>query len=201
VRRLVPRGKAPLGLAGFLAIPIFFASLMAVSLAIEKPRVVEWSRSGGRIARIFHDPSSSTEARIWLFALVAPLLLVAAGWAASFVPFGFYITCVAAVIDGFALTIRLHRWQVHHTARFPYGEDLLPDSTTSSSLARGEWEKDAADTVRSLFHYTIGLAIASALIALFLAYRRRHGRVSAPVGLSAGSELQQTGGAPTTTGV
>jgi hypothetical protein len=199
VRRLVPRTKAPLGLAGFLAIPIFFASLMAVSLAIEKPRVVEWSRPGGRIARIFHDPSSSTEARIWLLALVAPLLLVAAGWLASFVPFGFYVTCVAAVIDGLALTIRLHRWQVHHTARFPYGEDLLPDSTTSSSLARGEWEKDAADTVRSLFHYTIGLAIAAALIALFLAYRRRHGRFSAP--LPAGSELQQTGGAPTTTGV
>jgi hypothetical protein len=199
VRRLVPRAKAPLGLAGFLAIPIFFASLMAVSLAIEKPRVVEWSRPGGRIARIFHDPSSSTEARIWLFALVAPLLLVAAGWLASFVPYGFYLTCIAAVIDGFALTIRLHRWQVHHTARFPYGEDLLPDSTTSSSLAHGEWEKDAADTVRSLFHYTIGLAIAAALIALFLAYRRRHGRVAAP--LAAGSELQQTGGAPTTTGV
>jgi hypothetical protein len=199
VRRLVPRAKAPLGLAGFLAIPIFFASLMAVSLAIEKPRVVEWSRPGGRIARIFHDPSSSTEARIWLFALVAPLLLVTAGWLASFVPYGFYLTCIAAVIDGFALTIRLHRWQVHHTARFPYGEDLLPDSTTSSSLAHGEWEKDAADTVRSLFHYTIGLAIAAALIALFLAYRRRHGRVAAP--LAAGSELQQTGGAPTTTGV
>ena len=200
MRRFVPRAKAPLGLAGFLAIPIFFASLMAVSLAIEKPRVVEWSRPGGRIARVFHNASSSTEARIWLFALVAPLLLVAAGWLASFVPYGLYLTCLAAVIDGFALTIRLHRWQVHHASRFPYGEDLLPDSTTSSSLARGEWEKDAADTVRSLFHYTIGLAIAAALIALFLAYRRRRGRVAAPAGI-AGSELQQTGGAPTTTGV
>ena len=201
MRRLVPQAKAPLGLAGFLAIPIFFASLMAVSLAIEKPRVVEWSRPGGRIARIFHNPSSPTEARIWLFALVAPLLLVAAGWLASFIPYGLYLTCIAAVIDGFALTIRLHRWQVHHAARFPYGEDLLPDSTTSSSLAHGEWEKDAADTVRSLFHYTIGLAIAAALIALFLAYRRRHGRVSAPAGLAPGSELQQTGGAPTATGL
>jgi uncharacterized protein involved in response to NO len=201
VRRLVPPAKAPLGLAGFLAIPIFFASLMAVSLAIEKPRVVEWSRPGGRIARVFHDPTSSTEARIWLFALVAPLLLVAAGWVASFIPYGFYLTCVAAVIDGFALTIRLHRWQVHHTARYPYGADLLPDSTTSSSLARGEWEQDAADTVRSLFHYTIGLAIAAALIALFLAYRRRHGRAQAQTPLGAGAELQQTGGAPTTTGL
>jgi hypothetical protein len=201
VRRLVPAAKAPLGLAGFLAIPIFFASLMAASLALEKPRVVEWSRPGGRIARIFHDPTSSTEARIWLFALVAPLLLIAAGWLASFIPYGFYLTCIAAVIDGFALTIRLHRWQVHHTARFPYGEDLLPDSTTSSSLARGEWEQDAADTVRSLFHYTIGLAIAAALIALFLAYRRRRGRDRAPVVLGTGSELQQTGGAPTATGL
>ena len=201
MKRLVPRVKAPLGLAGFLAIPIFFASLMAVSLAIEKPRVIEWSRPDGRIARIFHDASSSTEARIWLLALVPPLLLVLTGWIASFVPYGVYLTCVAAVIDGFALTIRLHRWQVHHAARFPHGEDLLPDYTTSSSLAHGEWEKDAADTVRSLFHYTVGLAIAAALIALFLAYRRRHGRAHAPLAVGAGSEVQQTGGAPTTSGL
>jgi hypothetical protein len=86
--------------------------------------------------------------------------------------------------------------ELHHTARFRNGEDLLADQTTSSSLARGEWEHDAAQTVRSLVHYTIGLAIVAALIALFLRYRRRSGPV--PTGHS---ELQQTGGAPTTSGL
>jgi hypothetical protein len=198
VKRLTPPTKAPLALAGFLALPIFFASLMAASLALEKPRVVEWSRPGGHIARIFHAPSGSNEARIWLAALVPPLVLVLAGFVASFIPHGFYVTCGSAIIVGLALLPRLHVWQLHHTLRFPYGEDLLADQTTSSSLARGEWEKDAADTVRSLVHYTIGLAIAAAVIGLFLAYRRRQNR---PAPITGGSELQQTGGAPTATGL
>lgn len=199
MKRYRPPTKAPLALAAFLALPIFFASLMASSLALEKPRVVEWSRPHGHLARIFHEPTGSNEARIWLAALVPPLVLVLIGWGASFVPHGFYVSCGAAIVVGLALFPRLDRWQLHHTLRFPYGEDLLPDSTTSSSLARGEWEKDAADTVRSLVHYTIGLAIAAALIALFLAYRRRRGR---PAPLAVGSsELQQTGGAPTATGL
>lgn len=198
MKRLTPPTKAPLAIAGFLALPIFFASLMASSLALEKPHVVEWSRPHGHIARIFHPASPSNEARIWLAALVPPLVLVLIGWGVSFVPHGFYLSCGAAIAVGLALFPRLHRWQLHHTLRFPYGEDLLPDSTTSSSLARGEWEKDAADTVRSLVHYTIGLAIAAALISLFLAYRRRRSR---PAPLVGGSELQQTGGAPTATGL
>lgn len=198
MKRLTPPTKAPFALAGFLALPIFFASLMAASLALEKPRVVEWSRPGGHIARIFHVPSGSNEARIWLAALVPPLVLVLAGFAASFIPHGFYVTCASAIVVGLALLPRLHRWQLHHTLRFPYGEDLLADQTTSSSLARGEWEKDAADTVRSLVHYTIGLAIAAALIGLFLAYRRRRNR---PSPITGAMELQQTGGAPTATGL
>jgi hypothetical protein len=190
------RSRAPLGLAGFLALPVFFAALMAASLAIEKPRVVEWSRPGGHLARIFHDPTGSNEVRIWLLALVPPLLLVAAGWIASYIPYGLYLTCVAAIVDAVALTLRLHRWEVHHTARFPYGEDLLADQTNSSSLTRGEWEHDAAQTVRSFEHYTIGLALAAAAIAVFLSVRRRR----APV-LGVPSATQQTGGAPTSTAI
>jgi hypothetical protein len=173
---------------------VLFASLMAVSLAIEKPRVVEWSRPGGHLARIFHDPTTSNEVRIWLLAVVAPLLLVAAGWVASYFPYGVYLTCVAAVVDALAVTLRLNRWELHHTARFPYGEDLLADQTNSSSLQRGEWEHDAAETARSLAHYTIGLAVAAAAIALFLALRRKREPVRGLI-----RELE-TGGAPTITG-
>jgi hypothetical protein len=172
VRRLIPSSKAALGLAGFLALPIFFASLMAASLAVEKARVVEWKHGTG-IARIWHNPTAATEAKIWLLAFVPPLLLVAFSWLAAHFPYAIYATCVAACVEALALTVRLHRWEVHHTARFAYGEDLLADQTTSSSLQRGEWEKDAADTARSLVHYTIGLAIGAAAIALFLTYRRR----------------------------
>jgi hypothetical protein len=192
VRRLIPQSKAALALAGFLALPVFFASLMAASLAIEKARVVEWRTPHG-IARIWHDPTGSTEARIWLLALVPPLLLMLVAWIASHFPYALYVTCAAACVDALLLTVRLNRWELHHTARFAYGEDLLADQTTSSSLQRGEWEHDAAETVRSLVHYTIGLALAAALIATYLVVRRR--RAPAPLGTG---ELQQTGGAPTT---
>ncbi len=194
MKRLVPTSKAPLALAAFLALPVFFASLMAATLAVEKARVVEWTR-GDHLARTWHNPTGSTEARIWLLALVPPLLLVLAGWILAHFPYAIYATCAAACVDALALTVRLHRWQVHHTARFAYGEDLIADPTTSSSLARGEWERDAAHTVRSLVHYTVGLALAAALIATFLTIRQRRGPVQ-----TRSSELQQTGGAPTVTG-
>jgi hypothetical protein len=172
VKRLIPRSKAALGLGGFLALPVFFASLMASSLAIEKARVVEWNHGTG-IARIWHEPTGSTEAKIWLLAFVPPLALVAVSWIAAHFPYGIYVTCAAACVVALGLTVRLHTWEVHHTARFAYGEDLLADQTTSSSLSRGEWEADAAATVRSLVHYTIGLAITAAAIMLYLTYRRR----------------------------
>jgi hypothetical protein len=195
VRRLVPERKAPLALAGFLALPIFFASLMAVSLAIEKAQSFEWTRHG-RLIRVFHAPAGSLEAKIWLLALVPPLLLVLVGWGSSFVPYGLYVTCLASVVDALLLTVRLGRWERHHTARFPFGEDMIPDSSTSSLTTRGQWEHQAADTVRSLVHYTIGLALAATIILVFLLVRGRRGTVP-----TSGTELQQTGTAPTTSGL
>jgi hypothetical protein len=194
VRRFVPRRKAPFALAGFLALPIFFASLMAVSLAIEKAHAYEWMRHG-RLFRVYHQPIASLEVKIWLLALVPPLLLVVVGWAASFFPYGLYVTCLAAVVDALLLTVRLGRWERHHTARFPFGEDLIPDSSTSSLTSRGQWEHEAAGTVRSLVHYAIGLALAATIILVLRAVRGRRG-TTAP---AAGAELQQTGTAPTAT--
>ena len=104
---------------------------------------------------------------------VPPLVLVGFALVASHFAYAIYTTSAFACIEALFLTVRLHRWEVHHTARFPYGADLLADQTTSSSLSRGEWEADAAATVRSLVHYTIGLAIAASAIALYLTYRRR----------------------------
>jgi hypothetical protein len=197
-RWLVPERKAPLALAGFLSLPVFFASLMAVSLAIERPKVFQWHRAGRLITR-YHDPTGSNEAKIWLFTLVAPLLLVLVGVAASHLRrAGIYVVCIAAVVDAYALTIRLGRWERHHTARYPFGEDNYPDSSTSSLVNRGQWEHEAASTVHSLVGYTLGLSIAAVLIAVLLEVRRRRRH---PGGFtSVGTELQQTGGAPTTSG-
>jgi hypothetical protein len=194
VRRLGPASRAPVALAAFLALPVFFASLMAATLAIESARVVEWTR-GDHLARTWHNPTHANEARIWLLAFLPPLLLVLAGWLASHFRYAIYVTCALACADALALTVRLHRWQVHHTSRFAYGEDLISDPTPSSSIARGEWERDAAHTVRSLVHYTVGLALAAAAIAAFRRLRHRQAPVEAE-----GSELQQTGGAPTVSG-
>ena len=169
MKRVIPKSKAALGLGAFLALPTFFASLMASSLAVEKPRVVVSSHG----SRLFHTPSTATEAKIWLLAFIPPLLLVAFSLVAAHFPYSIYVTCVAASVVALALTARLHRWEVHHTARFPYGEDLIPDNSTSSSIRRGQWEAEAAATVRSLAHYTIGLALAAAIITLFLTVRRR----------------------------
>jgi hypothetical protein len=194
VKHLRPASKAPFALAGFLALPLFFAALMAASLAIEKPKVFEWQRHG-RLFHTFHDAPAANEAKVWVLAVVVALALVGIGWLASFLRYGLYVTCVAAIAEALALTVRLPRWEHHHTARFPFGEDLYPDSSTSSLVARGQWEHNAAETVRSLVHYTIGLALVATAIVVFLAVRRNRGRV--PTGPS---ELQQTGGAPTASG-
>ncbi len=196
MRRLLPESKAPLALAGFLSLPVFFASLMAASLAIEKPRTVAW-RDQGKLIQRFHDPAAGTEVRIWLLAFVPPLLLVGVGLLASHVRrAGIYVVCVSAIAGALLLLVRLGTWERHHTSRYPFGEDLYPDSSTSSLVSRGQWEHNAANTVHSLVDYTIGLALAAAAITLYLGWRRRRG-IREPT-TTEHSELQQTGGAATT---
>jgi hypothetical protein len=167
------RSRAPLGIAAFIAIPLFFSSLMSASLAVEKPRVVQW-RDGPVLHQRFHDPSTTNELRIWLWALVPPLLLVLAGWIASRLPFGFYVACVAAVIDAMAVAHKTKTWTAHHTARFPNGVDLIPTNSISNRFDPGEWEGQARQTALSLEHWTIGVALASILVVAALSARSRY---------------------------
>lgn len=190
-----PRSRAPLGLASFLSVPLFFGSLMAASLAVEKAHVFEWQR-GGRLIRVMHPPVASTEAKIWLLALVPPLVLCVCGAVASWLPYGLYAAALAGIVDSLAVTHRLALWERHHTDRFPFGADLIPDSSTSSSLVKGQWEANARETAASLCHWTIALAVAAMLIAAALELRRRRG---APP-LDAGQGALRTGGAPQITG-
>jgi hypothetical protein len=166
------RSKAPLGIAAFIAIPLFFSSLMSASLAVEKPRVVAW-RDGVVLHQAFHDPAATNELRIWLWALVPPLLLVLAGWVATRLPYGFYVACVAAIVDAMAVAHKTKTWAAHHTARFPKGVDLIPTNSISNRYDPGEWEGQARQTALSLEHWTIGVALAAILVVAALALRGR----------------------------
>ncbi len=184
VRMPSPRGQAPLGIAAFLAIPLFFSSLMASTLAQEKPHKIQWHGCHSGICTVWRDPTTATEARIWLWAFVPSVVLVILGWIACRLPLGFYVSCVGAIAIAMSVVHKTAVWERHHTARFPVGVDLIPPSQAFSNLwNRGEWEREARDTALSLQHWTIGIALAAMVVMAFLWLRaRRHARRPGVVG-------------------
>jgi hypothetical protein len=177
VRRLrLPRarGRGPWAIASFIAIPLFFSSLMASTLAQEKPRVVQWN-GPHRLITLWHEPSSATEARVWLWALLPPILLSLVGWICTRLPLGWYIACVAGLVEAMAVVHKLDTWTRHHTHRFPLGVDLIPSSNPASNqYDAGEWEKVARETALSLSHWTIGVSLAAIVAMAALYVRRRY---------------------------
>jgi hypothetical protein len=166
------RNRSPLAIASFIAIPLFFSSLMSSTLALEKPLVHEW-RSGGRLLRTFHDPAAATTAKVWLWALLPPAVLIVVGWVATRLPYGFYVSCCAAIVVAMGVVHKTATWERHHIARFPNGVDLIPASNAQSNhFDPGQWERSARETALSLEHWTIGLAIVSILVMAGLALRR-----------------------------
>jgi hypothetical protein len=166
-------GSAPLAIAAFIAIPLFFSSLMSSTLALEKPLVHEW-RNGDRLLRTFHDPTAATTARVWLWALLPPAVLIVVGWLATRLPYGFYVSCVSAIVIAMGVVHKAATWEKHHTQRFLHGVDLIPTSSTSNTYDPGQWEQNARETALSLEHWTIGLAIVCILAVTGLAVRRRY---------------------------
>jgi hypothetical protein len=165
---MLPRGRSrtPLAIASFIAIPLFFSSLMAASLALEKPHKFEWMR-GEKLLTTWHDPTQSNVAAIWLWALVPPLVLIVIGLVATRLPLGFYIPCVAAIVIAMAVVHKTAVWERHHTARYP------PANAASDKFDRGQWEHMARETAVSLQHWTIGVALASVLVMAGLYAKRR----------------------------
>jgi hypothetical protein len=168
MRFLRDRTRAPLAVAGFLAVPLFFTSLMAVSLATERPQILHGHE---------HSPTSGTEARIWLLSLIAPVVLVAVGVVAvALGRHGIYASSAVAIVLVLALTSRIDTWTHRHTHRFPLGVDLIgPNDPSGDKLDPGQWENAARTTALSIGHWTIGLAAAAAVIAGALEFRRRRG--------------------------
>jgi|GEM_PF-1197136 len=170
--RFVPtsRGRSALAIAGFLGIPLFFSSLMASTLALEKPGKIQWHGCASGICTVWHPPTAANTAQIWGWALVPPLILVIVGWIATRLPLGFYVSCIAAIVIAMAVVHKTGIWAAHHTVRFPLGADLIPPSI-SNIWDRGEWELEARDTALSLSHWTIGIALAAMFVMGFLAVR------------------------------
>jgi len=166
--------KGPLAVAAILAMPLFFTALMAVSLALEKPTVTHVVRRGVTVAKL-GDPTGTTEATIWLLAIVAPLAVVAVGTGAMLIgrP-GVIVSALAAIAATIVFLLPLGTWTARHTARYPDGVDLIPQVSTSDVYLRGEWEGTARRTVRQLSAVTIVLGgVAIAIFALLEARRRR----------------------------
>ena len=169
-------GRAPLGIAGFLAIPLFFSALMASALALEKPDKVQWHGCKHGLCTVWRNATTSTEAKIWLWALVPSVVLILLGLIATRLPLGFYISCLGAIVIAMGVVHKTAIWTKHHTARFPMGIDLVPDHgyAFSNQWNRGQWEKGALETSLSLEHWTIGIALAAMLVMGFLWLRARH---------------------------
>ncbi len=172
IARLLARpraGRAPLGIAAFIAIPLFFSSLMASALAQEKPHTIQWKGCRSGICTTWHDPTTANVARVWLWALLPPLALVLVGWIATRLPLGFYVSCAAAIVIAMAVVHDAGAWQRHHTARFPNGVDLIPATNAASNkFDRGQWEREAHATAVSLQHWTIALALAAMVVMAYL---------------------------------
>jgi hypothetical protein len=155
--------------------PLFFVGLMAMSLAVEKPSV----RHVGKLNKaVLGDPSGSTEAKIWLLAVVPPLALVLIGLASMLLRrTGVVVTSLGAIALSVALLLPLGGWANGHAARYPIGADLIPPSPTGSQdiYLRGEWEANAKRTADQLGIATMSIAGVAIAIVLLLELRRRRG--------------------------
>jgi hypothetical protein len=101
-------------------------------------------------------------------------VLIAIGFFAVRLPLGFYVPCAASIVIAMAVVHKTAIWERHHTARYPVGVDLIPPSNAGSNkYDPGQWELQAKETALSLQHWTIGVALAAALVVASLYVRRR----------------------------
>ena len=166
--------KAPVAVAAILAMPLFFAALMAMSLAVEKPTMSEVVKHGKAVTQL-GDPTGGTELAIWLLAFVFPLAVFLVGVGGMLLGrAGVVTSSLAAVAATVVLLVPLDTWTSKHTDRYPEGVDLIPKSSTSDIYLQGEWEGTARTTTEQLGIVTIVLGgIAIAAFALFAVRRRR----------------------------
>ena len=189
------RNKLPFMLAILYGLPLLMISILCASLALDKPQVAVWrtnvnypgvtlikktAEQGVFIATQYTNTSNATEWRIWGWAIVPPLIILGAGIVCSFVRYGSYLITVAAIVVTLGVTHRLDTWVKHHTQRYPYGYDNIPDNTNKPGLQSnydtGQWERSARHTVISIRQWLIVGACAALLLMVLAEVRRRRGK-------------------------
>jgi hypothetical protein len=174
VSRLRVRSKAPLAVAGILAVPLFFIGLLAFALKVDKP-----SRHLTRAGKLaFGDPTKGTVGTIYLLALAVAVCVVLVGVLASLLRsrLAVVIPALAGIVAAVLLLIPLGTWAAEHTKRYPLGTDNIRDLSPQNLMLRGEWEQSAETTAHQIGLVTIGIAIAAIALAVALEVRHRRGR-------------------------
>jgi hypothetical protein len=173
VNRLRTASKAPLAVAGILAVPLFFVGLMAFALKLEKPS--HHLMKNGTLA--LGDPTKGTVGTIYLLAFAVAAGVVLVGIVASLLRarLAVVVPAVAGIVASALLLAPLATWTAEHTKRYPLGVDLIRPSSPTDLVLRGEWEQNAQATAHQIGLVAIGIAIAAILIAVALEFRRRRG--------------------------
>ena len=148
---------------------------MAATLALEKPLKYQWKGGKHGLLTTYHDPTTrNMRDDLAARAGAAARACRRSASIATRLPLGFYVPCVAAIVIAMAVVHKTAVWERHHTARYPVGVDLIPPTNAASDkFDRGQWEHMARETALSLQHWTIGVALASALVMAGLYVRRR----------------------------
>jgi hypothetical protein len=173
VSRLRGVSKAPLAVGGILAVPIFFAGLMAFALKLDKPSA--HLGKGGKV--VLGDPTKGTVGSIYLLAFAVSAAVVLVGVLAMLVRsrLGAIVPAAGGIVASVLLLVPLGTWAAQHTRRYPLGVDNIAPSSPQDLLLRGEWEQNARTTAHQIGLATIVLAIAAIVITVLLEIRRRRG--------------------------
>ena len=173
MRRLRGASKAPVAVAGILAVPLFFVGLMAFSLKVDKPS--HHLTKNGTVS--LGDPTKGTVGTIYLLAIAVSVAVVLVGVLAILLRsrLATIVPAVAAIVASVLLMLPLATWGAEHTMRYPLGVDNIPHTAASDQFLRGEWEQTARTTAREIGFATIGLGLAAIVLTVALEIRRRRG--------------------------
>jgi hypothetical protein len=156
--------RAPLVVGALFAVPVFFMSLLIVSLALDKPHVIDGKG---------HPTASGTEWEVWLVSLIVPAVFVGIGALALWLGrVGVLVPIVVTIVACLLAPGRADGYVARHERRFPLGMDFVPDQTAGNASSRGDWEAAAKDTVLSMSHWTLVLAGLALAVALLVLWRR-----------------------------
>jgi hypothetical protein len=186
--RLQIKSKAPVSVAGILAVPLFFVALMAFTLKIDTPTrtlreriyASKQLRYVGKVV-IYGDPTKGTVGTIYALSFAVAIAVVLVGALASTLRsrLATTISSAAAIVATLLLWIPLGTWAVGHTARYPFGTDNISDKNLAQNLMnQGEWERSAIVTAHEIGWVTIALAVAAIVLTLVFELRGRRGVVT-----------------------